>query len=64
MEFTRQDWALIHDLIGLAWQSGAVKSPQQAQGIEQLRAKVVEKLDKPSGPETIPAKKEDSRGGK
>jgi translation elongation factor EF-4 len=47
MELTKQDWALIHELIGLAWQAGAVKSPQQAQGIEQLRAKVVAKIEPP-----------------
>ena len=60
MEFNRQDWALIHDLINVAWATGQVKNPQMAQGVENLRAKVVAKLETPRGPD----KKEDARGGK
>lgn len=47
MEFTKQDFGLIHDLITIAWQAGAVKSPQMGQGLEQLRAKVVAKIQPP-----------------
>lgn len=53
-EFSEQDKGLINDLCNVAWQSGAVKSPQMAQAIEMLRMK----LQKPKGPEAIPAKKE------
>lgn len=50
-EFTKQDWALMHDLINIAWAAGAVKSPQMGQGIEQLRAKVVDKIQPKLEPE-------------
>lgn len=60
MEFTKQDWLLIHDLINITWGCGAVKSPQMAQGVEQLRAKVVAKIEPPKEQ----PKKEESRGGK
>ena len=49
-EFTKQDWATINDLITLAWQCGAVKSHQMGQGLEQLRAKILAKLDPPATP--------------
>lgn len=59
MDFTKHDWALIHDLINLAWQAGAVKSPQMAQGVEQLRSKVVAKIE----PSKEQAKKEAKADG-
>ena len=40
MEFTDQDKALINDLVNIAWQAGAVKSPQMAQMLEMLRMKL------------------------
>ena len=43
-DFTAQELGLMHDLINVAWQAGVVKSPQMAQGVEQLRAKVLAKL--------------------
>lgn len=45
MEFTKQEMTLIHELVGLAWQVGAVKSPQMAQVMEQLRVKVAIELE-------------------
>jgi hypothetical protein len=39
MDITNQDRALINDLINIAWQSGAVKSPQTGAQLEQLRKK-------------------------
>lgn len=49
-DFTKQELALIHDLINIAWQSGVVKSPQMGQGLEQLRQKIVMKLEPPPAP--------------
>lgn len=43
MELSDQDKALINDLVNIAWQSGAVKAPQMAQALENLRAKVLAK---------------------
>ena len=54
MEFTDQDKVLVNDLINIAWAAGAVKNPQMAQTVENLRMK----LQKPKGPELIPGKKE------
>ncbi len=51
-DFTDQDKALINDLVNIAWQAGAVKNPQMAQMVETLR----QKLQKPKGPELLPAK--------
>lgn len=42
MEFTLQDKAMINDLVNIAWQAGAVKTPQMAQMLEMLRAKLQE----------------------
>jgi hypothetical protein len=55
MELNEQDKALVSDLINVAWSSGAVKNPQMAQLIENLRAKLAKKPE---------AKKEESRVGK
>ena len=54
--FTKQDLAMIHDLINVAWGTGTVKSPQMAQGIEQLRQKVVSMME--------PLPKEEAKGPK
>jgi hypothetical protein len=43
MELSDNDKALINDLINIAWQSGALKSPQVAQAVEQLRARILAK---------------------
>lgn len=40
IEFTQQDLLLINDLINICWQAGAVKSPQMAGQLEQLRGKL------------------------
>ena len=34
------DRGLINDLINVAWAAGAVKNPQMAQAVENLRAKL------------------------
>lgn len=47
MDFSKQELALIHDLITICWQAGAVKAPQMGQSIEQLRAKVLLKMEPP-----------------
>ncbi len=57
-ELNDQDRGLINDLCNVAWQSGAVKSPQMAQAIEMLRMK----LQKPK-PTEAPAL-EKVKGGK
>jgi len=41
MELTKNDKALINDLINIAWSSGAVKAPQMGQTIEDLRRKIL-----------------------
>lgn len=38
-----KDRVLINDLITIAWQAGAIKAPQQAQEVENLRAKILKK---------------------
>lgn len=45
MELTDKDKALINDLCNIAWQAGAIKGPSQAQSLEDLRAKILAKLD-------------------
>ena len=45
MELSDNDRALINDLVNIAWQAGALKSPQTAQAVEQLRAKILAKED-------------------
>lgn len=49
MELTDIEKALISDLINVAWQAGAVKAPQMAQALEDLRAKLVKKEGKLDG---------------
>jgi len=58
MEFTKQDYGLINDLCMVAWQAGAIKNPQMGHAVEQLRAKVVAKLEPQA------AKPEVIKGGK
>lgn len=43
MELSDRDKALINDLVNIAWQAGAVKAPQMAQAIEDLRARILAK---------------------
>ena len=43
MELSEQDRLLVADLINIAWASGAVKNPQMAQMVENLRAKLAKK---------------------
>ena len=43
MELTEKDKAIINDLVNIAWQSGALRSPQMATDVEQLRAKIMKK---------------------
>lgn len=50
MELTDQDKALINDLCNIAWQAGAVKAPQMAQALENLRAKVLAKPKQEEAP--------------
>lgn len=40
MDFNDEDRGLINDLVNIAWQSGAVKSPQMGQRLEMLRMKL------------------------
>jgi hypothetical protein len=58
MDFTKDDFRLMNDLINIAWQAGVVKSPQMGQGLELLRQKVVAKIepvakDEPKGPKEM-----------
>ena len=39
---TDQDKLLINDLINIAWSAGAIKSPQMAQTVEDLRRRLKE----------------------
>lgn len=57
MTTTQQDDLLINDLVNIAWQVGAVKSPQMAQRIEQLRAKLA-----PPPPPKTEEKKPEGKG--
>jgi hypothetical protein len=43
MELNEQEKALVLDLINIAWQAGAVKSPQVAALVEQLRSRLSQK---------------------
>ena len=43
IELTDKDKAIINDLVTIAWSAGAVKSPQQANEVEQLRHKLLAK---------------------
>lgn len=43
MDLSYQDKALINDLVNIAWQAGAVKSPNMAQALENLRGKILAK---------------------
>lgn len=45
MDFSKQELGLIHDLIKVAWEAGAVKNPQMGGALEQLRVKVVGKIE-------------------
>lgn len=47
MDFTKDDLKLMNDLINITWQAGAVKAPQMAQALENLRSKVLTKLEPP-----------------
>jgi DNA-binding winged helix-turn-helix (wHTH) protein len=47
MELNEQDKALVSDLINVAWSSGAVKNPQMAQLVENLRAKLQKPKEQP-----------------
>jgi len=60
-DFNKQELGLIHDLINVAWGTGTVKSPQMAQGIEQLRGKVLMMLEPKDKP---PQGKEEPKGSK
>jgi hypothetical protein len=62
MEFTKSELGLIHDLINVAWQTGTVKSPQMAQGVEQLRAKIIQRIEATEKPKLEPVKKEKASG--
>ena len=53
MDFTKQEYGLIHDLIQIAWQAGAVKSPQMGGALEQLRGKVVAAIEPPKPKEEV-----------
>lgn len=53
---TDKDRQLISDLVTIAWQSGAVKAPQMAQQLEDLRAKILKRPELPV--------KENANGGK
>lgn len=45
---TERDKGLINDLVNIAWAAGAVKNPQMAQAVEDLRAKILKpKEEKP-----------------
>jgi hypothetical protein len=58
MELTEQEGSLVRDLINIAWQSGAVKSPQVGMMLEQLRTKLQQKTvgsTKSNGHELLPA---------
>ena len=51
MDFTKDDCRLMNDLINICWQAGAVKAPAMAQALENLRAKVLAKIEpKPEAP--------------
>lgn len=39
---TEQDKAIINDLINIAWSAGAIKNPQMAQTVEDLRRRLKE----------------------
>jgi hypothetical protein len=43
MDLNDQDKLLVSDLINIAWAAGAVKNPQMAQMVENLRAKLAKK---------------------
>lgn len=43
MDLTDRDKAILNDLINIAWQAGAIKAPQMAQEVEQIRAKLLAK---------------------
>lgn len=51
MAFNKQELALMNDLINVAWQAGAIKNPQMAQGVENLRVKVMEHMEPPKVPD-------------
>lgn len=51
MDFTKDDLKLMNDLINITWQSGAVKAPQMGQALENLRGKVLAKLEPIKPPE-------------
>lgn len=45
MELSDKDKMMINDLINIAWQSGAIKAPQMAQEVENLRTKILKKQE-------------------
>lgn len=47
MELSDMDKGLINDLINVAWAAGAVKNPQMAQAVEQLRQKLQKPKEQP-----------------
>jgi hypothetical protein len=61
MEFTKNEYGLINDLCNVAWAAGAVKNPQMGQAIEDLRRKIIAKMEPPK-PEEKP-KKEGAKSG-
>jgi len=46
MDLNDRDRAILNDLINIAWLKGAVTSPQMAQELEILRAKITTKEKK------------------
>lgn len=43
MELSDKEKGIFNDLVNIAWQAGAIKAPQMAQEVENLRAKVLAK---------------------
>ena len=44
MELTKKQRVLINDLVNIAWSAGAIKGPQMAQEVEDLRRVILEPL--------------------
>ncbi len=57
MELTEKDRKIIVDLASIAWQAGAIRSPQQAQEVQDLVRRIATPPEKPKG-EGTPEKKE------
>lgn len=51
MIFSDKELSILLDLVGIAWQAGAIRGPQQAMEIEQLRVRLARELQDRSKPD-------------